>query len=233
MIYVIYHQVKPGIDCPDGIAAAWVVRRHLRVPGMSDIEYVGRCYDDTRPLPEFRSGDEIYIVDFSFKASIVKGWMNQGCKVVIYDHHKTAEEEMQKLMDGSLSDHLKKGKSSIKFDMGESGATLAWKEMSGGIEPPEFLKHIKDRDLWNFDLDGTQEIHEAMGAMGRSFELFDALMADKSNTILYGLKNAGKRLLEPKRRAIVEECERAEWGEVAGYKGVLFVRLKPDGWKIA
>ena len=48
---IIYHQVKPGVDCPDGVAAAWVMHRHLINKGYeeSDIFCMGFSYDMQPP----------------------------------------------------------------------------------------------------------------------------------------------------------------------------------------
>lgn len=70
MIRVFYHQVKPGIDCPDGIAAAWIVFNALKED--HDIKIVGVCYQSE--IPEVEPGDRVFIVDFSFPADIQDIW---------------------------------------------------------------------------------------------------------------------------------------------------------------
>jgi len=41
---VVYHQVKPGTDCPDGICAAWVVLKAIQEQGCNKFELVGDSY---------------------------------------------------------------------------------------------------------------------------------------------------------------------------------------------
>lgn len=43
MDYIIYHQVRPGTDCPDGIMAAAVTSMYLRLQGR-DYELIGDSY---------------------------------------------------------------------------------------------------------------------------------------------------------------------------------------------
>lgn len=188
--YIIYHQVKPGTDCPDGIAAAWVA--HKEHP---DAQIIGRCYSDDRPLPEFIEGDRIVIVDFSFPAAQIADWICAGIEVQVIDHHKTAWADLSTLEDfiveqcsnsgmiayGSQGDwgmsrHItspKEGKrlaSHIAFDMRHCGATLAWDIFNGMATQPVFLDYIHSRDLW-LDCDlfkdpipETLIVHEAIAS---------------------------------------------------------------------
>jgi oligoribonuclease NrnB/cAMP/cGMP phosphodiesterase (DHH superfamily) len=89
MQYIIYHQRKHS-KCPDGWAAAWIASKVYR-----GAEIIGWQYQT--PPPQFlQAGDEIIIVDFSFKAEIIETWLSNQVKVLLIDHHKTAEEELQR-----------------------------------------------------------------------------------------------------------------------------------------
>ena len=97
-IKILYHQIKPdvyrdgkrvraGLDCPDGIAAAWVV---LRKYPTADL--VGCTYQSD--LPKVNDGDLLIIVDFSFELEVLNQWRNRGCQIILIDHHKTLVDKV-------------------------------------------------------------------------------------------------------------------------------------------
>ena len=208
--YIIYHQVKQGVDCSDGICAAWVA--HKKYP---NAEIHGAVYQEPCPI-EPQAGDRLIIVDFSYPKSVLEAWHESGVEVIVIDHHKTALENLQ-----DLNAQIFK-----RFDMNECGATLAWKTFFPNERMPFFLEFIRDRDLWNFELSHTEEVHEFMSKIGRSFDVLDELSCfglEQFGTI-YQL---GSALLKPKYRAIDKAVERVQLGEVAGYPNIPHVVLEP------
>lgn len=220
---IIYHQVKPGCDCPDGIAAAYVAS--LAHP---DAEIIGWTYQSEN-LPKTQLGDRLIIVDFSFKGDVIENWIRQGVELVVLDHHKTAEQELSRFLTGNFADQLlNRDKYDIRFEMEECGATLTWKYFFPNEPMPPFLEYVRDRDLWDFVLPKSEEIHEAVVALRRSFYLFDMLCLMSREELLRFISPIGEKLLEPKRKAIADAALRYQWDNVAGYK-VPLVRLNPDG----
>jgi hypothetical protein len=97
-IKILYHQIKPdvykdgkrvraGLDCPDGIAAAWVA---LRKYPTADL--VGCTYQSD--LPIVNDGDLLIIVDFSFELEVLNQWRDRGCQIILIDHHKTLVDKV-------------------------------------------------------------------------------------------------------------------------------------------
>ena len=82
---IIYHQVKRGTDCPDGLASMHIARNALQA---ADI--LPHSYGEEPPSVEGYSN--IYILDYSFKRDILQSWKDKGIELVILDHHKTAFE---------------------------------------------------------------------------------------------------------------------------------------------
>jgi len=218
---IIYHQVKKGIDCPDGLAAAWVV--HKANPGAEIIGCWYQCEDVD--LPIFEKGDRAVIVDFSFPAEILQGWSDAGVEILLIDHHKTAMEHLGDV--SSFSEHFN---GEIKFDMNECGATLAWKHFFPDKAIPLFLEYVKDRDLWNKALPNSDAIHEVISKLGRSFDLYDLLEKyDNPLTNFITLADLGDVLLAPKRRAIAAIAERATLTSFLDHENVAIVLLAGDG----
>lgn len=207
---IIYHQVKVGIDCPDGIAAAWVAWK-----ANPNSILIGCCYGD---VPDISGFNKIIIVDFSFPAGILEQWADQGKEILVIDHHKTAMQDLSGLSDRVIA----------RFDMQESGATLTWKEFFPNKPVPAFLQYVKDRDLWRFDLDFSKEIHESISYLKsqrmvpefedkqyRAFQIFNMLEPMDLAQLQQIFAPLGFNLLKPKRNRIsfiAQSAKAVEWG---------------------
>lgn len=159
MIYVLYHS-----NCYDGFGAAYAAWKKL---GNNAIY---RPVSYGKPPPEMPGATEIYIVDFSYDADILLS-LAKSARVVVLDHHKTAEEKLRPLVDAFIENL------DVKFDMNRSGAKMAWEyfhaDESGACPHNQLIEHISDRDLWTFNLDGTAKIHKALVSYPMDFELWD------------------------------------------------------------
>lgn len=207
---IIYHQVKQGINCPDGIAAAWVASKAL-----SKADLLGCVYGEEPP--DISKYTHIVIVDFSFSKAVLEGWSKRR-SITVIDHHKTAWENFQ-----DLSNQIYR-----KFDMNECGATLTWQFFFPNQPMPVFLEYIRDRDLWNHELEFTEEVHEASASIGRTFEFFNLIAAMDKNALLDYLVPIGTEKLKPKREAIALAVSRLEFGVVAGFDNIPFVRVRTN-----
>jgi uncharacterized protein len=205
---IVYHQVKPGIDCADGIAAAWVAKRMY-----SDADLIGASYGGVLPILD--GYDRVLIVDFSFSRSVIEEWNNLYDLLVI-DHHKTALEDLQ-------------GFSNAVFNMNECGATLTWKTLFPDEEMPAFLSYVRDRDLWNFELPNTEEVHEAMSFMGRKLYQLDFLATLTRYELITVLFPIGDLLLDPKRRRVAKIAAMAQRKSIKGHPVMAVEIAEQDG----
>ena len=213
---VVYHQKREGVDCPDGIAAAWVADRYLRRQG-EFFRVMGCSYGEE--APDVSDYDRVFVLDFSFPRSIVDSWVAQSKQVVIIDHHKTAQE-----MLGDISRFSERFE--FNFNLEESGATLTWKYFRSEWVTPAFLLYVRDRDLWNHILPMTAEIHEASANMRSElkkvsgitgipardliFSAFDHLATLTQKQLIEVMGDRGFELLKPKREAIEAAFSRHE-----------------------
>ena len=212
---IIYHQVKPGLDCPDGICAAWVA--HQAYP---QARILGCSFEPQHRRTQLASLDfdvlnKLTLVDFSFPSQIIERLLNKGIELEIIDHHVTAWNELSSLRPNLLFD----------YDLNECGATLAWKHFFESQPLPVFLEYVRDRDLWDFLLPETPVVHEALCALGRRFALLDRLSLMNREELLWFLKPIGEPLIRPKVEAIDAAAARVEWGKVAAYDHIPFVRV--------
>jgi len=190
----IYHG-----NCADGFGAAWVVRKAMG----DQVEFVAGVYGQEPPDVE---GKNVIIVDFSYKYEVMARMSWKANSIIILDHHKSAAEDLGKFppfhagvrLDGRHADgtvalgwesaHILMSSQNSPaiaccFDMNRSGAMLAWDHFFPAQEPPMLLRHIEDRDLWLFQLDGTREIQANLFSYPYDFEVWDTLMATDVQTL--------------------------------------------------
>lgn len=158
---ILYHS-----GCMDGSGAAlaaWMKFRDNAVYmpinyGEVIIEFGQKLNDE--PILD----REIYLLDFCFKANTLSRLVKMAKTVIVIDHHKTAKEELDKVL-GSSWDTAPQNLQ-IVFDLERSGAVLSWMTFHPGTEVPSMLKYIEDRDLWRWKLPNSKEINTALEVTG-------------------------------------------------------------------
>lgn len=148
---VIYHQIKTGVDCPDGITSAAIAAEAL-----GNAELLGYCYNMPLPNIDWQKYKSIYIVDFSFPPDVMKALLlkNSNSNVVVIDHHKTAAENLKNIT----------GCYSI-FDLSRSASELVWDYFHPGEPCPGIVFYVGDRDMWRWNLPDSKEINCALSSL--------------------------------------------------------------------
>ena len=92
-VHVIYHA-----DCQDGFGAVWAVHRRLEQEQGLRVVYHPAAYGD--PPPETHPDSEVYILDFSYPASVMQQLhaRHRG-RVTLIVHHRTARDELEGVID--------------------------------------------------------------------------------------------------------------------------------------
>lgn len=173
---IIYHQVKEGVDCPDGIFAALVTKE--AISSEYDVTMVGLSYGQPLKKENFYSFKKVYIVDFSLPKSTIDDLNCLGIDIVVLDHHKTAmdnyfdyynPESALKIgenntleIDVPRKSPQSRGGVYCLFDMKESGASLAWKYFYPCQPCPGIISYIEDRDNWKWRLPDSKKINFAI-----------------------------------------------------------------------
>ena len=187
--------------CYDGFAAAYVARLYFQKMGVTDVEYIFAKYGD--PAPDVQ-GTVLYIVDFSYpKATLEK--LAETNAVTVLDHHKTAQANCE-------------GLSFCTFDMGRSGAGLAWDHLFPDQERPAFVNYVEDRDLWRFQLPGSREVSAYIASFPRDFEVWDGQVQYLDVGVYSEDIAAGKAILRFERQKVEEICKEAHWREIGGHQ---------------
>lgn len=165
----IYHG-----NCADGFGAAWAVR----AAGRGDIEFHAGHYGQ-EPPDVF--GEQVIMVDFSYKRPVLEKMAESAASILILDHHKSAADDLAGFpappgKQPDLAGWMPTKGVYAEFDMSRSGAGMAWDHFHTGPRP-DLINHIEDRDLWRFHLEGTREIQACVFSHPYDFEVWDALMA--------------------------------------------------------
>lgn len=155
----IYHG-----NCADGFAAAWVVWKYLD----GGVDLHPGTYG---AAPPDVTGREVVMVDFSYKRAVMEKLISASKSLLLLDHHKSAIADLAGLADDKYGE---------VFDVTRSGAMIAWDYFFSTKAPPQLLRHVQDRDLWKFELPGTEPIQNALSSYPYDMVVWDGLMASES-----------------------------------------------------
>jgi len=159
----IYHG-----NCADGFTAAWAVWKALG----DQVEFVPGIYGQDPPDV---TGADVIMVDFSYKRPVLEAMAERARSVLILDHHKTAQADLngfgvdmsgwkppfgwQRHMANVAQDGcegLAHKSQYVIFDMDRSGAQIAWDFFHPGQARPALVDYVADRDLWRFDMPNSR-----------------------------------------------------------------------------
>lgn len=160
---VIYHA-----DCTDGFGAAFAAWLKLG----DEAEYLPMNYNSINPadLADLTDARDVYILDFSLPRAQMDSLFTNAKRVVWLDHHKTAFEMWCQHRPEAIEQGYyckgwgdeNTGADFVLLDNNKSGALLAWEYFHPDTEVPMLVKHIDDRDRWQFKLEGSKELHAAL-----------------------------------------------------------------------
>lgn len=166
---IIYHK-----DCTDGYGAAFAAWYEFR----DNAEYLACQYGDDNHkgnILEIIDGRGVYILDFSFPKEVMEELIERAETVVWLDHHKTAFESW---CPGEFDRYeYQTPNTYILLNNNRSGAVLSWEYFFAPEQAPRLLRHIDDRDRWQFKMEGTKEIHAMLSSMKPwAFEQWEKLL---------------------------------------------------------
>lgn len=179
--YCIYHN-----NCADGFTAAWVMKQKY-----PNIHLQGATYGEQPPLEDVK-GKDVYLVDFCYYGEAMLKLIETANSVTILDHHKTAQQEVQTLLDS--------GKVQGVFDMTRSGAMITWNYCFPNQTPPKLIEYVQDRDLWTWNLDNSQEVSMAVFSYKYTIANWDELMSMDISVLV----NEGRAILRKHQKDIEE-----------------------------
>lgn len=165
MIYVLHHADSDGRFAA---YSAWLalVKNAGKEAVFHEVQYNKPC-----PITpdQLTLNDEVYVVDFSYDKVILDPIYAVVGKLVVLDHHETAEKELE-------------GTPYSFFDKTKSGALLAWEYFFPNEEPPLACLLVDDRDLWQWKYSPQTEAFQAwlmFDRVGQNWEKWHELCSRK------------------------------------------------------
>jgi hypothetical protein len=189
-------------NCNDGFCAAWVLRRTL-----PHAEFIPVNHGQEPPWEKITSR-LVFLLDFSYKREVMVRMNDLAQRLVVLDHHKSAQEE--------LADLPTLDKATVVFATTQSGAMLTWGYFEGGREPPWLVSYTMDRDLWLFKLPFSKEVNASLSSYPRTFEQWDEF-SKLQNPVSF-MADQGKAILRYQGQLIEGICKTAREATVGLHK---------------
>lgn len=214
--YVLYHS-----HCWDGFCAAWIAKGQLP----ADTSFIPVQYGQSEPAME--CGATVYLVDFSYPRAEMRNLLSQMHKVVVLDHHKTAQAELAGIVDEFIQrpDLVNNPPGSelpvVHFDMNKSGGRLTWEYFHGDAPSPWLVDYTEDRDLWRWRLPNSRAVNAALRSYPLDFVLWDTwaeMTKEDSLPLLGRFRDEGDAILRRERQIIDDHIRHARELEMDGHK---------------
>lgn len=160
-IVVIYHG-----NCPDGFGGAWAAWKKFG----NRAAYLGA--KDRLALPCPLEGKEVYLIDYTYDAGIVKKLIKDNVRVTAIDHH-ISQETATKLTDR------------YSYDIKHSGSVLAWKYFHAKESVPMLLRCVENRDIWKWNMPHSKELLMLVDLAQFDFKTWSRLAKDLESPRVY------------------------------------------------
>jgi len=150
---VLYHA-----SCTDGFGSAF----GAYVKFGDNASYIPVRYQEN--IPADLDGKEVYILDFSYSEDILKDLLSRTKRLVILDHHKSAESAVT-----SVPEH--------RYSQEHSGAHLSWEFFHPNVPVPKLIYLVESGDLFRSDAK-TEDILTYVYVQGYDFKIWENLLKD-------------------------------------------------------
>lgn len=170
IITIVYHD-----NCPDGFGSQWWLGQNIGPHDSFGAGYKQKPEDFVQgvdyPSAEMIDGRIVICVDYCYPALVLNKINETAHALLILDHHQTSIERF--LPEAGIHQYdspLEWVRLGAGFpaaitskDFSGVGLTRAFVgEVLDNWDCPKFMDNIEDRDLWRFDLDGTDEVFAAV-----------------------------------------------------------------------
>ena len=198
----------------DGRGAAYAAWKKFG----DDAEYIALDHRDARegpPTDQLPSTPaRIYILDYSWDIDQLL-YLGQAHEVTVIDHHPSFYRQVRAHQparrkgpdpdhsplsyEGKVVGHPagaedddRVGLFDVVYNSERSAATLSWMYFHQS-EPPRLLKHIEDRDLWNWDMEHTDAVLKGLDVEGTDPETIDVYVGQEDRLLATGTAVCGYR----------------------------------------
>lgn len=217
---VIYHG-----GCSDGWCAAWIAAHAL---GIGEESLIRASYGSKLPYEKIGPQDTVYLVDFSYPRAELLELATLVGKVIVLDHHKTAQAELADLHGNMLGIE-------VVFDMNRSGARIAFDELMVPriqmrddtyhlLTMAEILsRYVQDRDLWQWKLESSREMSAFLASIPFTLVEWDKLIQTPLRTMVDG----GSAILRYMQHKVNELVRPSQWmlADIGAFHGVALINI--------
>ena len=153
--------------CTDGLVAASIMKYSLQMQHNVEPEVVFVSYGKEQEAIDkanLNLGTTVYCVDFAFNRELTLELCKLAAKVIVLDHHKTAQENLSQMEETTNFYFI--------YDVNKSGASIVRDYCKQHLSLYSHIKlnqkeilnkvvaMVEDRDLWLFKLQMTKEFAE-------------------------------------------------------------------------
>jgi oligoribonuclease NrnB/cAMP/cGMP phosphodiesterase (DHH superfamily) len=157
---VLYHG-----DCTDGFASAFACYYYFKVNKIKKkITYIPCQHQKPPPMLD---GRNVLICDFSYKYITLKNLMKSSKKLIILDHHQSAEKDLKNIPNENKV-----------FRMDHSGAYITWAYFFGENNVPIMIRYIEDNDIWKRSMSQTRQFTSYITSVPKQFDQYEKLLDD-------------------------------------------------------
>lgn len=186
------------VNCMDGTASALVACNFVNFDVVLFLNYGEEAKFDKLELCK---NTNVVFVDFSFKRDKLIEISNKVNSLLVLDHHKTAQKELENL-------NAQYNNIETVFNMEKAGIGVVCDYYN--YKPKnELLNYIQDRDLWKFELPFSKEVNEYIAFYG-AFNNIQKLQELYQDFNIEKAKDIGEVLLEKKEQDVERTSKKAK-----------------------
>lgn len=190
---IVYHD-----NCHDGVTAACIALRKYPEAEL----YPGKHGE--LPAIERFVGQDVLIVDFSWKRPAMLLIEDVAKSLRVFDHHASAERELD-------------GLAGCVFDMQRSGAGITWDELFPREPRTPLVDYVEDRDLWRFSLPRSREVHAYCDSWPLDINVRHRLLNESEVEGLEHFADQGEAILRYHEKLVAQALEERPREVIASY----------------
>jgi len=200
MNIVLYHA-----NCFDGFCAAWVAWGNLNIK----TKFLPVQYGQGLPesfFNELNSNDNVYILDFSYKAEVLRRIIDKCNHLVVLDHHKSAKKDLENFSHPNAY---------ICFNMEKSGGRLTWEFFQKKNKPNWLVLYTEDRDLWKWELPNSKAINAYLRSYPMDFWWWKTVSGIKDKNYII---TEGEAILRAEQKIVDTQASFATDFNIGGHQ---------------
>ena len=188
----------------DGSGASFALWKALK--DTDELLFIEVQYGQEPPYEALREfgPDRVYIVDFYYKAPVLKDFLNEFPETMIIDHHMSSLEDLESAFEERVY-------KTYTHNTDFAGCVLTWQHFFPEEEEiPDILLYVQDRDLWKFELENSKEINAFIASLPNDFEEWDQFYTPEAY-------DAGRAIIRVQEKAIERRLKDVRMVEISGY----------------